>query len=154
MYSCVLLDGNEATISKLVKTAVGAVIQTWQVTRQRPLSNFLDEARRPPEVLSPNPDRMQGQEPASDRYRPARIGTSGPFDDCRTNNSCADYFAVYRKESEEFDREYTTLKIAAFVVRPIFRPTTNWLRILTTSPTQVLQKPFTTARAPQSRIHP
>ena len=29
------------------------------------------------------------------------------FDPLRTNNSRADFFSVYRKESEEFDREYT-----------------------------------------------
>lgn len=29
------------------------------------------------------------------------------FEPLRTNNSRADFFAVYRKESGEFDREYT-----------------------------------------------
>lgn len=29
------------------------------------------------------------------------------FEPLRTNNSRADFFAVYRKESNEFDREYT-----------------------------------------------
>ena len=29
------------------------------------------------------------------------------FDPLRTNNSRADFFSVYRKESDEFDREYT-----------------------------------------------
>ena len=29
------------------------------------------------------------------------------FEPLRTNNSRADFFAVYRKESDEFDREYT-----------------------------------------------
>ena len=29
------------------------------------------------------------------------------FDPLRTNNSRADFFSVYRRESDEFDREYT-----------------------------------------------
>lgn len=29
------------------------------------------------------------------------------FDPLRTNDSRADFFAVYRKEADEFDREYT-----------------------------------------------